>query len=110
MTKAYIRNPGGDKWMPAIINGYEDINAAVGGFIEAVPIASGFTLYCNEEGKLTNLDPIAYWVVNGEPHDVLVGSLVLIGPPDEEGEDTDVTPEMLDLVGKHLAFLRKRKI
>ena len=105
MTKAYIRNPGSGKWMPAIINGYNDINAAVGGYIEAVPLSQDFTLYCNEEGKLNDLEPNAYWIVNGRPHDTLVGSLVLMGPVDEDGEDTDATPEMLTLVDKHLAFL-----
>ncbi len=74
-----------------------ELQHAVGGYIEGVPAmddAGGFdesyTAYCNEEGKLdglpVNRPATKFCRVDG--FDVLVGPVVIIGPPDEEGDDT----------------------
>lgn len=106
MTKAFIRKPGDTAWSPATINSYSDINAAVGGYIESAPIApSKFTLYINEEGKLKSLPPNAFWLYEGEAWDVIVGTMVLMGPPDGEGEDTDATVDMTELADSNLKYI-----
>jgi hypothetical protein len=71
---------------------YDDINKAVGGWIEAVPTTGQVTIYCNEEGKLTGLpfNQIATAFVRPFIDDVIVGNVVFCGPPDEEGDETDV--------------------
>jgi len=65
------------------------LQRAVRGYIEAVPHDGPFTAYCNEEGKLDGLPPnIPATRFLGLTHDILVGPVVLIGPPNDEGEDT----------------------
>lgn len=70
----------------------------VGGWIELVPNPQGVTVYCNEEGKIHGLPPnhratalFGEWL---HSWDVIAGSVIVVGPPDEEGYDTDlVDPE-----------------
>jgi len=71
---------------------YDDINKAVGGWIESVPTTGHVTIYCNEEGKLKGLphNLIASAFVHRFLDDVIVGNVVFCGPPDEEGDETDV--------------------
>lgn len=73
----------------------EELQRLVGGWIEYVPIYTdegevGLSLFCNEEGKIEGL-PLngrANHFFEGELHagDQLVGDVVLMGPPDDEGE------------------------
>ena len=90
------------------LDGYQPLSEAIGGLIESVPASPEITIWCNEEGKILNLDynPIAtrvwevfddYGVVTAG--DVLVGTVVVQGPVDEEGETTDVDPAILGLLG-----------
>lgn len=73
----------------------EELQRLVGGFIEYVPLYGdddevALSLFCNEEGKIEGLPP------NGRANhffgdallegDVLVGNVVLMGPPDDDGE------------------------
>ena len=98
MTKIYTLQPGQIKWIQGEAKDFHDLQKLVGGYIESVPLAAPVTLYCNEEGKVNALPPTAIWLYEGKPYDLLVGPLVLIGPPDEDGSDTDATPEMLSTV------------
>lgn len=77
----------------------ETLQGMVGGYIEAF---SGPTWvgYCNEEGKINGLLPnvratqlarAARWGTL----DVLMGDVVFVGPPDEEGRDTDVPQSLV---------------
>jgi len=81
---------------------YDDLNAAVGGYLEGVPtrdasgaLDEGYTAYCNEEGKLKRLphNPAAtrFTRIAG---DVLVGPVVIVGPPDDEGDDTPMPADI----------------
>lgn len=61
---------------------------AVGGYIEVVVLPRGDALMVvNEEGKLTHL-PINRRATLLYPGDIIVGDVVIVGPPDEEGEFT----------------------
>ena len=94
------------------INGYEDLNRNVGGYIEAVRIWSGrVTIYVNEEGLLKQLahnprasnlrfqgtpnresdHPGDYWKIRRGSELTLVGDAILVGPPDGDGNDTGIT-------------------
>lgn len=66
-----------------------DLQAAVGGFIEAVPYFDRFegaacVAFCNEEGKLdflpVNVWATRYWAnaMGGNPGDVLVGPVCVV--------------------------------
>lgn len=68
----------------------------VGGFIELVPNPHGVTVYCNEEGKVMEPPLPLNWRATAlfgdwlQPWDVIAGNVVVVGPPDEEGYDTDL--------------------
>lgn len=75
----------------------------VGGWVEQVTLSSGDAFFINEEGRYTPglvFNSIATDVagLGGRPDILLqglIGNAVLVGPPDDEGETTDVTDEAL---------------
>jgi len=81
---------------------YEEICEAVGGYIEYSRLKNIGSMYVNEEGKLLNLpvnmiattvfSQINNWV------DVIVGDAIVFGPIDENGNETPVTQEFIDLL------------
>jgi|ERR1035437_10478237 hypothetical protein len=91
-------------------NGYDELKALVGGWIEGIGGDVGgsgthvWSGYVDEEGKIKGL-PVndeatifagaTGWY--GAGSDVLCGPVVIIGPPDEEGDDTDVPQWLLYL-------------
>lgn len=90
------------------IVGYEDLSKTIGGLIESVPANPQVTIWCNEEGKLLNLDfnPTAtdLWEVFDifgciTAGDFLVGPIVIQGPLDDEGECTDIPEWILQRLG-----------
>lgn len=80
----------------------------IGGWFERVTLPAPFgALYLNEEGKLSSLapNPIAERVLLGTgtnlmPGDFLAGDAFFTGPVNGRGADTDVTPELLALLGR----------
>jgi hypothetical protein len=84
------------------INRLEDMQKAVDGWIELVPLSDnpGVTIYCNEEGKVRGLpvnrlatmfaDNWRSWL------DPLCGDVLVLGPIDRSGNDTDVMPEIVE--------------
>jgi hypothetical protein len=79
----------------------------VGGMIELVRFPSGCGCYINEEGKLLNLPPnnTATAIVDSflrgfARHDFIAGTAVFIGPADDEGNDTTLPPELVELFSK----------
>jgi hypothetical protein len=111
MTWVRILTDGSVTPMPGVPK-YDQINQAVGGYIEALGIVVAgkrVTLYLNEEGKLDNLplNPIATSLTRGvvAEWDLIVGDVVVTGPPDGEGNDTGLAPEVvtaLALMSPHL--------
>lgn len=73
----------------------EGYQAAVGGLIECVQFEGG-DMYVNEEGLLIGLSPnfrascIAGFVV--------VGPAIILGPCDDEGNNTSILPEWRDAI------------
>lgn len=69
----------------------------VGGWLEVAPTADrNLAMYCHEEGKIRGLPPNVLATAFLEPGnpDVIMGDVVLVGPPDREGYDTSL-PEAL---------------
>jgi len=88
-------------------NRLEDYQAAVGGWIEAVDIASfgPITMYVNENGIAERLEPnlratFLWWfhVPHVRDHSALFGDVALVGYPDHEGDTTDVPEDVLELL------------
>lgn len=80
----------------------EDLQAAVGGYIEVLyPFADPVGIICNEEGKLEGL-PLnrALRDENGEIYDVVAGDMLVIGLTDDSFES--LSPEMMDKYEKEL--------
>ncbi len=83
------------------VNSLEDGQAIVGGFIEAVSLKDGSTLWVNEEYIYafdnSEFNSIATDVAGlGGRIDIMLsnpikGAAYITGPPDDEGETTDVT-------------------
>jgi hypothetical protein len=64
----------------------EDLQAAVGGYIQAVyPFHDDVALICNEEGKLKGLQPNRLLKdAKGEPYDVVCGTFFIVGNGEED--------------------------
>lgn len=87
-------------------NGYQAIQSVVGGFFEAVTSSTGkTTFWVNEEGKLNSLpmNPVAtvlLWEL--EPsfkgRDFLMGTVLITGGVDEDGETLGVGAEGMSAV------------
>jgi Domain of unknown function (DUF3846) len=68
----------------------QDLQSAVGGWVQAIDLSNDLTMWLNEEGKLTGLPhnttaqklwDKTFWVGS----DFVVGDVVLTGGTDEEG-------------------------
>lgn len=88
------------------------LQEVVGGRVEAVVlgpgnvVAPGHALYLNEEGKLNGLpvNEIATRMTRGVLafNDMIVGDVALVGPADEDGDETDPDEAVLERVlGMH---------
>lgn len=81
----------------------QTLQTAVGGWVQAIDLASDLSMWCNEEGKLTGLphNPYAQFMwdeVFGAHTDYLVGDIVLTGGTDSEGETIGLTQEQVDII------------
>jgi hypothetical protein len=99
MTTPYwvIIHPSGTLIAVDVKPTYQVMHKAVEGWLEMVPVGRGvepFTAYCNEEGKFEGLpaNPLATSFCR-VTHDVLVGNILIIGPPDREADDTHMSDE-----------------
>lgn len=80
----------------------------VGGYFEHVTLARDLGMYVNEEGRMEGLAHNAtasrlYWAArNLQPseHWDIRGPVVLVGPPDEAGNDTSVPDHVLTMLGR----------
>lgn len=78
------------------------LQSVVGGYVEGFglpsdhPVAPGHMLYLNEDGKSlglrTNANATHLAFTTLGPDDTICGNAVLVGPADEDGESTSVTP------------------
>lgn len=88
------------------------LQTAVGGWVQAIDLASDLSMWCNEEGKLTGLphNPYAQFMwdkVFGAHTDYIVGDIVLTGGTDSEGETIGLTQEQVDIIKAVTAKVQK---
>jgi len=102
---AYVTiDPDGTLTIREGIPDYATISGLVGGYIEAVTGYAKYadsaartgrtTAYLNEEGKALGLPAnwVATWLILGSfPADIIVGTVVIVGGPSPDGEDTSLT-------------------
>lgn len=86
--------------------------AAVGGYVEPVPVEQPrMTIFANEEGKVRGL-PInrratcLWWLLSPglRGHDILVGDVALVGAPNGAGETTSVPSDFVELLLRTARF------
>jgi hypothetical protein len=78
------------------LNALAQIQLEVGGYIEAVRLDK-FDFYLNEEGKMIGLPlnevgTLLWESVYGQT-DVIMGNIVVVGKPDDEGYETELSLE-----------------
>lgn len=83
-------------------NTLEALQAAVGGDIQVlgVPCLGPDQIYCDEEGKLKDHwgDTNGSFILRTREHDPFHGTCLILGPPDNQGNDTETTwsPEEIE--------------
>lgn len=111
MTKALMIPTTTDE-LPHIVEttGLADLQKAVEGFVEAVP-GEDFTAWVNEEGKITGMpfNPRAdrflhLSIPELSTFDCIVGPVIITGGVDEDGDNTDITPELIERVNDYLGL------
>jgi len=111
-----VSDEGFESIEPETLDGYEPLSNAIGGLIELVPVKPDYwaasadsdtslTIWCNEEGKLLGLPfnktATELWAAVDEygcveAGDRLVGTVVVQGPVDENGDTTDCPDWVFD--------------
>lgn len=83
----------------------ESLQAAVGGYIEAIYLHKlGVSAYVNEEGKFNGLPlnrtatQIARAHSGMAPDDFIVGDMLILGPVNRNGDDTDCPPGVVEML------------
>jgi Domain of unknown function (DUF3846) len=86
--------------VPVEVNSLEDLQAAVGGYVERIDFrdAVGFV---DEDGKDKLLLPnrrasALWWKLVGQTGDSLCGPVLMMGLEDDEGDNTDVPAGIVD--------------
>jgi len=91
---------------------FTDYQEAVGGVFEAINLSDpAASFFVNEEGKLLalplNRRATLFWWINERrmrERDAIMGDVVLIGLPDDEGDTQDVPGDLVTLLMKHDLF------
>ena len=98
--KAAIKQPGMPWVHEDVKPKIEYLNEVCEGYIELVPnFHTNAIMYCNEEGKMLGFKPNFYIYeteFEGEPLDLIVGPVIMFGPSDDEGNETDLTMELFE--------------
>lgn len=101
--KAVVIQPNGWTTIEDADVSLEGLQAIVGGYIEAVGLKCPHpaTAYINEEGKIEGLDanPVATRVAHLMAGDFIAGPMIILGAPDDEGNDTPVPDRVLLWLG-----------
>lgn len=104
--KAIIFPTDGDPRVEDITPDLATLKELVGGYIEAAPTNGDVTVYVNEEGKINGLPPntpatFFWWSLAPfmKGHDVISGPAVILGPADDEGDETPVPDQVIALLG-----------
>ena len=111
MTKALMIPTETDQ-LPTIVevNGLADLQAAVEGYVEPVD-GDDFTAWVNEEGKLKGMpfnpraDRFLHLAIPALPTwDCIVGPVIITGGADDDGDNTDISPELIERANEYLGL------
>lgn len=93
-------------------NELEVLQEAVEGWVQAVDVSEHMTMWMNEEGKMIGLEhnPMAQivWDMNfGVDTDYIVGTVVLTGTPDPDGETRGLETEVIEAIQELIVIMAK---
>lgn len=111
MTKALMIPTLTDQPLTIVeTNGLDDLQAAVEGFVEPVA-GEDFTAWVNEEGKLKGMpfnpraDRFLHLAIPAlSTWDCIVGPVIITGGADDEGDNTDISPELIERANEYLGL------
>lgn len=86
MTRAILINPAERSFTEVHFASWREIAPLLGCDLFDVARFDGCSAYVDDEGLLKEPEDILWTVFDGRP---LAGSLLLVGEPDDEGNDTD---------------------
>lgn len=98
--KAIIKEPGKPVEEIEIDNNLESLQEKVGGYIETYTFAEDACVICNEEGKLTGLEPNCFFL--GE---LFVGTILWVGVDGDEF--CDVPAGLFDVLTEQRRTMRE---
>lgn len=104
MKQALMITPEGEvSTIDIATDALEKLQGAVGGWVQAVSLDSELTLWCNEEGKMIGLEhnPLAQFMWDrafGAGTDFIVGTVVITGGTDNDGETIGLTDDQIGLL------------
>jgi hypothetical protein len=107
MKNAILVSPDGVVKMVQY-DGYFGMKALLdGGYIEAVRFGPNCIAMCDEDGRIKNLprNEVATMLTKlvGTPH-CLVGPVLIVGPANQYGDETDIPAEMLLTISRILSI------
>ena len=113
--KVAIKTPRKDWEWKNIDPSLKNLQDLVGGYIELVPnIFTDAIIYCDEEGKLKDLEPnfVIYSFdlcddpidIDDDPIEKIVGPVIMFGPFDKNGNETELTEELFNKTIKCMEF------
>jgi hypothetical protein len=106
---SFILDSEGDtqRWVVDFFDGsFADIQDICGGSVEVAPSSDNVSIWCNEDGIELGL-PVngaanqvwaLYDVYQCLTEDRLVGNVVITGPVDADGNDTDLSPDEMERI------------
>jgi hypothetical protein len=85
---------------------YEKMKNFIGGWAEAVGLKNLGHMYVNEDGKrldlpINHMATAVYSAFTGIS-DIIVGNVMIFGMPDDEGQETSVSEELISIFAKYL--------
>jgi hypothetical protein len=102
ITALHLRADGTEElfeYDPASVFSLDLLQEKVGGLIQAAPVIDRqLTMYCNEDGKHLGLplNERASDLLGPANPDFIVGDVVLVGAPDEDGDDTTLPASLIE--------------
>lgn len=86
------------------------LQEAVEGWVQAIDLFENLTMWVNEEGKMIGLEhnPMAQYIWDmafGKGSDHIVGTVVLTGAPDLDGETRGLQDEVVEAIQEFISIV-----
>lgn len=83
-------------------NSLENLQKAVGGYIDMVHVTSNVDIVLNDEGKLDGLPFNIYLIYKGSVVDFVVGDILIVGANNSTGETIGLSDKQINIYMEEL--------